>query len=55
MDNPFKKLGLPRKEPPKEMKNKIMADLSGIKLLIDMTDLFTSKCVETAESFFKIK
>lgn len=55
MDSPFKKIGLPYKEPPKELKNKIMADLSSIKLLIDMTDLFSTKYIETAESFLKVK
>jgi hypothetical protein len=55
MDNPFKEIGLPHREPPKELKKKIMADLSSIKLLIDMTDLFSMKYVETAESFLKIK
>lgn len=55
MDNPFKELGWPRKEPPKELKNRVMADLSSIKFLIDMTDLFSTKYIETAESFLKEK
>ena len=54
MDNPFKELGLPQVEPPKELKKKIMKDLTSIKLLIDMIDLFSTKYVETFQSFLKL-
>jgi len=55
MENPFKKIGYPPMEPPKELKKKVMADLSTIKLFIDITDLFSAKYMETAESFLKVQ
>ena len=55
MENSFKKIGYPPKQPPKKLKKKILEDLSAIKLLIDMTDLFSNKYMDTVESFLKIK
>ena len=52
MENPFKKL-LHNEELPKVLKEKIMNDISFIKLTIDMADLFAVKYPNTIESFLK--
>tara|TARA_R110000868_G_scaffold97876_2_gene269315 strand:- start:2007 stop:2183 length:177 start_codon:yes stop_codon:yes gene_type:complete len=53
MKNPFKKIALPPQEVPKELKNKVMDDVARIKLLMDMTDLFTSNFSSAAKSILK--
>ncbi len=54
MENPFKKI-LYQEELPKMLKEKVMNDISFIKLAIDVADLFVVKCPETIEDFFKTK
>jgi hypothetical protein len=54
-DNPFKKIALPPQEVPKELKTKIMADVARVKLLMDITDLFTTNYSTAAKSFFEKK
>jgi hypothetical protein len=41
-ENVFKKIGLPYKEVPAELKQKVMADIETAKLLLEMTSLFSS-------------
>jgi hypothetical protein len=53
MKNPFKKIALPPQEVPKELKEKVMTDVARIKLMMDLTDLFTSKYTSAAKSIFK--
>lgn len=54
MNNPFKEI-LHQEELPKMLREKVMDDISFIKLAIDMADLFAVKCPETIENFFKTK
>ena len=53
MKNPFKLIGHPPKDAPKEVKKKVMNELATIKLVMDITDLFSNKYVDTVESFLK--
>ena len=53
MENPFKKLVHPPKEAPKELKNKVMSDISSFKLFMDIAGLFSFNYTQAAESFFK--
>jgi hypothetical protein len=53
MDNPFKKIGLPPKEVPEELKEKVMDDVSAFLLFMDVATLFSSNYTEAIESFFK--
>ncbi|MDP3314433.1 hypothetical protein [Lutibacter sp.] len=55
MENPFKQIGTPLKEVPFELKKKVMADVAAVKLIMDVTKLFTSNYAGVAESFFKKK
>ena len=50
MENPFKKL-LHNEEVPELLKEKVMNDISFIKLSIDMADLFVIKYPNTIGSF----
>lgn len=54
MKNSFKQIGQPPKDVPKGLKKKVLDDLSTIKLVMDMTDLFSNKYMDTVESFLKI-
>lgn len=54
-ENPFKKIGLPPQEVPKDLKKKVMDDVNSVKFLMEITDLFSSNYAETLESFFKTK
>lgn len=53
MENPFKKLVHPPKEAPKELKKKVMNDISAFKLFTDVVGLFSFNYAQAAESFFK--
>lgn len=53
MKNPFKEIGYPPKDAPKELKKKVLNQLATIKLVMEMTDLFSNKYVDTIESFLK--
>ena len=53
--NPFKLIGLPAQEAPKELKQKIMNDANTVKFLIDMASLFTSNYTTALQSLFKTK
>ncbi len=52
MENPFKKI-LHQEELPKVLKDKVMNDISLIKLSIDVADLFAVKYPNTIESLLK--
>lgn len=54
MENPFKKILL-QEELPKMLKQKVIDDISLIKLTIDVADLFVIKSPGTIESFLKKK
>jgi len=54
MDNPFKKI-LEQEELPKMLKEKVLNDISFIKLAIDITDLFVVKAPGTIESLLGSK
>lgn len=51
--NPFKQAGFPEQEVPSDMKDKVMDNVNSIKLLLDVTSLFTSNYLETIEGMFK--
>ena len=51
--NPFKKLGQPPKEVPKELKKKVMDDVNSFKLFAEVVSLFSSNYSEVVASFFK--
>jgi len=52
MENPFKKL-IHHEEVPKVLKEKVINDISLIKLSIDMADLFAVKYPNTIGEFLK--
>ena len=51
-ENPFKKISLPPKEVPFGLKKMVMTDIASVKLLIDMSALFTSNYRSTLASLF---
>ncbi|NJM80940.1 MAG: hypothetical protein HC854_17380 [Flavobacterium sp.] len=53
--NPFKCIGEPPQEVPKDLKDKVMSDVNSVKLLMDLTSLFSSNYASSIESFFKTK
>ncbi len=55
MENPFKKIGHPPKEAPKEMKKEVMENVNSFKLFIDMMSLFSLDYAKAVETFFKRK
>ncbi|WP_299215135.1 hypothetical protein [uncultured Dokdonia sp.] len=50
--NPFKEIGYPKKEVPKELRKKVLNDVAAVKLLIDMNSLFTANYKNTFSSIF---
>lgn len=54
-ENPFKKIALPPQEPPRELKVKVMSEIATIKLLEEITNLFTLNYPSVAKEFFKKK
>ena len=52
-ENPFKKIGLPPKEVPTDLKKKIMDDVNSAKLIMEVTSLFSANFASTLESLFK--
>lgn len=54
-ENPFKKIGVPPQELPSDLKKKVMDDVNSVKLLMEISSLFSSNYVSTIESFFKTK
>lgn len=54
-NNPFQKIGLPPQEVPSDLKKKVMDDVNSVKLLLDLTSLFSSNYASTIESMFKTK
>lgn len=54
-ENPFKKLGAPPQELPSDLKKKVMDDVNSVKLIMELTSLFSSNYASTIESFFKTK
>ena len=54
MENPFKQI-LNSQEVPKILKERVINDISLIKLSIDMADLFMVKYPNTAEGFLATK
>ncbi|WP_339918773.1 hypothetical protein [uncultured Flavobacterium sp.] len=54
-ENPFKKIGLPPQEVPKELKQKVMDDVNAVKFIMEVTSLFSSNYASTIESMFKTK
>lgn len=53
MENPFKKIGQPPQEVPKELKKKVMDDAAAYLLFMEVATLFTDNYSEAVESFFK--
>lgn len=53
--NPFKCIGHPPQEVPKDLKKKVIDDVNSIKLLMDFSNLFSSNYAASIESFFKTK
>lgn len=54
MENPFKKI-LHDEELPKILKEKVMNDISFIKLSLDIADLFAVKHPQAIEDLLRIK
>lgn len=54
MENPFKQI-LHQEELPEKLKGKVMADVSAIRLAIDIADLMAVKYPDTLENFLRIK
>ncbi|MBT8255885.1 MAG: hypothetical protein KJO23_05020 [Bacteroidia bacterium] len=53
MENPFKKIGHPPKEAPKDLKKKVMDDVSAFKFFVEAVSLFSVNYGQAVESFFK--
>ena len=53
MDNPFKKIGQPPKEVPKELKKKVLDDVSAYLLFMEVATLFSSNYSDAVKSFFE--
>ena len=53
MENPFKKLGEPKKSVPKKLKKKVMDDVAALQLFMEFTSLFSTNYAKTIESFLK--
>jgi len=41
MENPFKKINMPLKDVPEELKAKVMSDIATAKLLMEIAELFS--------------
>lgn len=54
-ENPFKKIGIPPQELPSDLKKKVMDDVNSVKLIMEISSLFSSNYASTIESFFKTK
>lgn len=54
MDNPFKQI-LHQEELPDKLKGKVMADVSAIKLAIDIADLMSIKYPDAIDSLLRMK
>lgn len=54
MENPFKKI-LHQEALPEKLKGKVMADVSAIKLAIDIADLMAVKYPETIDNLLRVK
>ncbi|MEZ4793311.1 MAG: hypothetical protein R2783_07580 [Gelidibacter sp.] len=52
-ENPFKKIGKPPVEPPKELKKKVMDGVEAMKLVEEVSNLFTVNLANTLSSLFK--
>jgi len=53
--NPFKHIIEPQKEVPDELKAQVMKDVATLKLLMDVSELFSKNYLEVLESFLKNK
>ena len=51
-ENPFKKVGGPQKEAPEHLKKKVMEGIEAIKLLEDVSTLFTFNYGTAVKSLF---
>lgn len=54
MDNPFKQI-LHQEELPDKLKDKVMADVSAIKLAIDIADLMSIKYPDAIDNLLRLK
>lgn len=54
MENPFKQI-LHQEELPEKLKGKVMADISAIKLAIDIADLMAIKYPDTIDNLLRLK
>ena len=54
-ENPFKKIGIPPQELPSDLKKKVMDHVNSVKLIMEISSLFSSNYASTIESFFKTK
>ena len=54
-ENPFKKIGVPPKEAPKELKKKVMDEVNALKFMMETASLFSTNYGRVVESFFKKK
>lgn len=52
--NPFKELET-KKDVPEEIKKELMEDISSVRLIMELGDLFFSKYPSAIKSFFKTK
>ncbi|RPD96012.1 hypothetical protein EGM88_11135 [Aureibaculum marinum] len=55
MENPFKEIGHPPMEAPKEMKKIVMENVNSFKLFIEMMSFFSLDYASAVEAFFKRK
>jgi hypothetical protein len=54
-ENPFKLIGIPQREVPESLKEKVITDVSSAKLVMDMAALFTKNYKATLSSMFLTK
>lgn len=53
--NPFKKLEMNMKDPPLDLKKRVMDGIESIKLINDIATLFTLNLAETTKNILKTK
>lgn len=53
MNNPFKNIGQPLKEEPKEMKKNVFKDIAAFKFFMELASLFSLNYSEAVQSFFE--
>lgn len=55
MENPFKKIGHPLKEEPKDLKKNVFENIAAFKIFMEFASLFSLNYSKAVQSFFEKK